>query len=164
MAGYTSNLPTVEQPSPADSERWVASLREQVQLLELYTTTSIKGDDFGNMALRDFGADSDFHQSLGEARRRLGVAEGMSRHLGLILCSSGINTYTSSQKESVKSHLDWGLVEIDESRLPPDPDATVNVRDPFPISSIQALLFLYLSFIVIRSMLFWESQVTNLLP
>lgn len=110
----STKCPTLSilQPSTEDLNCWISTLRQA-------TNQPPQQSGFSTAATLDSA------QGFQTIRHQLAVAEiGAPGPLGSVLCTSGIATY---QHKFCTLHLDWGLVEVDASRLPMDNSPITNV-------------------------------------
>ncbi|OIW22404.1 hypothetical protein CONLIGDRAFT_650608 [Coniochaeta ligniaria NRRL 30616] len=111
----------IDHPSSPDVRQWVPFLQEQERLLNA-RMLGAKNHLFNALAQTQ----SDTSQAVQAESQRLNTARNVQTLFGSVLCTSGLATYDHGPNQSLRSHLDWGLVQVHASRLPTDLSTVTN--------------------------------------
>ncbi|EON98427.1 putative amidohydrolase family protein [Phaeoacremonium minimum UCRPA7] len=121
--------PLVDQPSPADSQQLIVNLVKEKLFQEACMARPTTGSVFGPKSIPTDRAA--INLAIVQANERLATAQTFQTHFGSVMCTSGLRTVTPFE-DGPLSYLDWGLVKVDDSRLPSDAFVTnaptANVR------------------------------------
>ena len=120
--------PLVDQPSPADSQQLIVKLVKEKLFQEACMARPTTGSVFGPKSIPTDRAA--INLAIVQANERLATAQTFQTHFGSVMCTSGLRTVTPFE-DGPLSYLDWGLVKVDDSRLPSDAPVT-NVSETIP--------------------------------
>lgn len=115
----------VDNPSTVNLDNLKKHLRGRVTYLETRLRAFENGTFSCSPAVR-----AQYSQTLQVVQAELAAVETAPIHFGSVLCTSSLSTYSPSENHLAR--LDWGLVVVDDLRLPHDQENIATVSFELP--------------------------------